>query len=379
MTDFANVRDRQSACSGLIEGLARVDPQAALDAAVSETKAGERDRLIGKIATIAAANRGSGIIADLLSRIEDPTLRRNALWLSIAEICDSAAADPFALLEQQMESDPGMTFAKAPSEALAALAERDGARAMEFVLRLGSAEERDSVLLKVLSPWRAEDPRAALDWLAKQPPESLPAAGNFWVGTLSGLSYRVPEEFERWVTGLPLGKLRSQAGEMLAIAYAGQGKPAEAMRVFQELAREDVALPDTQALGKCIAGTDPQRAATWVARLPNTPAQYRAVQGVATTWTQRDPGAAAAWVESLPAGATRDAATAALTRTIALVDPVTATEWVARISDSKFRSQAAENVFRIWNRDDPASARNWLETLDGLSQRSRERVLRDYR
>jgi hypothetical protein len=58
MPRFANEGDKQSASVGFIEGLARVDPQAAVDAAMSEAKADERDRLIGRIAAIAAEKQG---------------------------------------------------------------------------------------------------------------------------------------------------------------------------------------------------------------------------------------------------------------------------------------------------------------------------------
>jgi hypothetical protein len=346
---------------------------------MSEAKSDERDRLIGRIAAIAAENGGSAVVGDLLSRIANPALRRDALWQTIRQMAERSAADPIDFLEQQLDSQSAITFDAVSREAMSALAERDGARAVEFVLRVETAADRDKALLWVLSSWRAENPQAAMKWLTMQPVQTLPPAAPAWVGTLEGLARSVPADFERWVNELPPGELRSQAGQVLARGYALQGKVEEAMRLFQKFAEEDAALPDIQFLGRSIAGTDPVTAATWVSQLPTSPARTRVVEGLVTNWTQKDPNATAAWVESLPPGSIRDAATAAMAQSIARVTPATAAEWVTQISDSKSKLEAAEKVFLLWRLDDPAAARDWIGKVDGLSDRSRARILRTYR
>jgi hypothetical protein len=301
------------------------------------------------------------------------------MWPVVKELAEGSASDPFDFLAHELAQQSEITLADAPYEVKIALAARDGVRAMEVMSHLEEGD-RGRTLLTILSAWRAEDPKAALAWLASQPAEGLPQAADQWVGTLEGFSRRSPQEFEQWIAQLPEGNLRSQAGTILATCYAtDEGNLTEARRIFQQLAGEGVSIREGQLFGKAIADRDPKAAAEFLSQLPSGRAQSRVAPGVAAAWVEQDPRAAAAWIESLPAGATRDAATGSLTKSAALVNPETAAEWVGRIGDATLRSEAAERVFKAWEPSNPGAARQWLGALDGLPNRARERILRQSR
>jgi pentatricopeptide repeat protein len=165
-------------------------------------------------------------------------------------MADRSTADPFDFLEQQLDFQAGITLGNASPEAMWALAERDGERAAELVLKVESGADQDKALLMVLRWWRGKNPDSALEWLRKQPGESLPATSAAWIDLFEDLSRSAPADVQRWMCELPPGELRSQVGQALARSYGRNGKVAEAMRLFQEFGGED-APPEPVSHNRC--------------------------------------------------------------------------------------------------------------------------------
>jgi hypothetical protein len=378
---FAGITGDQEttdAIRGLIGGLAESEPQTAINLIRGLSK--PDDQRNSRLAAIwFTGPRGGAAQRNLLSQIDDPTLRPLLLWYATVSIAEQSTSDPFAFVEEQLASrDEKERAAMLEGGIIRNLANCDPNRAAEFVGQL-EGPTRAKAIESMLQTWPDRDPAAAVAWLATLSPESLPVNSRTWDRTLIRLANGAPTQFQHWVDSLPAGKLQDSSRVLLATRLAENGDVAQAIQLFQQSATGNMSESTASAFGRTIASQDPARAADCIAQLPPGPAHTSAALGVASIWSESDPRATANWIATLPPGGARDSATNALASRLVYADPSASIEWIEQIRDPAIRSKAAQNVFGIWTNEDPAGARIWFSSLDYVDAYRKNTILRNQR
>jgi hypothetical protein len=154
--------------------------------------------------------------------------------------------------------------------------------AIEAVAQLPPTHERDEALAHAVSQWSAVDPVSASAW-----------------------STQVAD---------PL--LRQRLLSAVAIEAAESSPMAAADLTATML---DPGTRQAEAAVSIVerwAQTDPQAAADWVLRFPDTPARPAAITSLVSVWATRDASGAEKWVEALPEGVLREDALTAYRSTV---------------------------------------------------------------
>lgn len=279
-----------------------------------------------------------------------------------------AGGDAFDLAAASEENDLGATLAgwaaARPEEAMAmfdslpdalagqrgqlaerlveGLADRDPARATEFVLRLAAEGTGDT------------------DDMIRMVGHEMLRGGD-----LDGAA--------RWSENLPAGGLRSAAMDRIADRYARRD-PEGAAAWVEGLADQDDAARAISEVGGEWAERDPVAAVGWLEGLPEGRGQAAGLRSAFGDWEDSDPQRAAQYLMDMPASAQRDAAVAGFSRGYAWQDPQTAIAWAEDIANPELRQQTLTRAARAYIRRDPQGGLAWLEGSD-LPESAREEVL----
>jgi len=297
----------------------------------------------------------------------------------LGRIANTNVIDPFVWIDERLRAEPALLPRDAigPGDAAAMmrpLVERDAVRTIDWVKTLPDAQQ--NVLLDgTLSAWASADPRAFLDWLSKQPAETLPKN----MVSIERVASFEPERLGQWIASLPPGELRESSELRFATALAKQGRSAEALQHFPQNSTGDAVAQSAREFAATIAGQDVAMTAQGVRTLTAGGIQAAAEKGLVGFWASQSPQAAAQWMESLPAGAARDAATGSLASALVTVDSGVATAWLDQIIDPAQKNRATTEVFKGLARFNPASAREWLRAYPGADDALKNKLLRGQR
>ena len=244
----------------------------------------------------------------------------------------SMGADPEAAVELARKLGPDKLPASAAALIAGGLAEADIGEAQHYVDSLPEGETRDKALENMLQTWgrsnpeeaiayaqklpegssaRTEgiatalgslaerDPDAAFAFLAKAGAAELPEATSRIISTVANND---PGKASGWVSSLPDGPLKDDAGKQLTAAWASNDPNAAAEWLktlpageFHDSMARDFAL---QAVN-----TEPQLAFAWALAFPDIQDNTSPLPNVASQWLQDDPTAATAAIRNsgLPA------------------------------------------------------------------------------
>jgi hypothetical protein len=375
---FEGTADAKTAKSGFVFGLADSDPVAAIGIALDRTDESTQDEMVFGI-YMKTAESHPRLLRDVFAKLDE---RRRAVmtWLALRALGKDSSIDPFAWIQEQIAANPSLMELR-PSQAshdaahhLSALVTRDPVRTIEWVRTFPDAQ-RAPYFEGALLAWSRRDPRAMLDWLAGQPPDALPTN----IPGLGACATEEPQRFAYWARNLPAGELRDRSEVALATEYAADGHVAEALGSFPANATSEIALQGAQHLVETVAQRDPAAAANWIASIADSPLRMRAAKTLVGKWAEQSIENTAAWVERLPPGRLRDAAIGSFAGAVAQTDPASATLWFAQVTDPNARNAAAPEVYRAWNFQDPTAAHNWLQTVEGIDESVRARLLRKWR
>jgi hypothetical protein len=280
-----------------------------------------------------------------------------------------AGGDAFDLAAASEENDLGATLAgwaaARPEEAMAmfdnlpeglagqrgqlaerlveGLADRDPARATDFVLRLAAEGTGDT------------------DDMIRMVGHEMLRGGDF-------------DDAARWSENLPAGDLRSAAMDRIADRYARRD-PEGAAAWVEGLADQDDAARAISEVGGEWAERDPVAAVGWLEGLPEGRGQAAGLRSAFGDWEDSDPQRAAQYLMDMPASPQRDVAVAGFSRGYAWQDPQAAIAWAEDISNPALREQTLARAARAFIRRDPQGGLAWLEGSD-LPESAREEVLR---
>ena len=377
LASFSEGANRPAAVQGYVTGLAARDVRAGFDVALAEAAGPFREGLF-QVVLRSAAERGVGVVRELLDRIDDPALRRDLAGHSALELSWRSGDDLLPWLMEEAQRTPAASAANRGFDywltyVAQALGTRgDVARAVDWAATLANDPEK-KLLLNLLSRW---DETGLRSWLASHA-ELLDASVLEKLGrTIMDMARRDGAGTRAWAAALPSGALREQAQFQIALSSAAEGDVAPAVAAYASVAGNDTNGALAKQLAAVLAKQEGSAAAEWVMSLPNGQARAAAIGALAEQWSQRDPRGAAEWLGQMPPGAERDSAVGEYAAKVVYADPRAAAEWVAQVGDATARAKAAESVFWIWSNEDPIASRVWLRTLPGVDETWRADFLR---
>jgi hypothetical protein len=337
---------RPTILAGYIDGLAKKDPQQALEIALAE-KGFERANLV-YCAIRAAASQGTGVALQMLEKIKDPGLQRDATFQALSVLSNESQIDPFRFLDDTIGKEnlkmEGWLRIFMPQ-----FVESNPSAAAAWATTLPDAN-RSTIMNWVLELWSNQDPESAVAWIQGKvaDPESSAAARS---------------SFEEWGRLIAVKRLFDEGKLQDAIAMVSHGSPSGelaglvAWKLFQQ---------------------DPAAAGEWVSSLPPD-TSVLAAGNIARSWIVQDPTATAAWVERLPAGPARDAALSNMITMVSEVDAEGASRWVELFADQKNRDSGVGHVFANWVLCDSRAACQWLRGLPGVDDKWKARLMKGLR
>lgn len=381
----------------LVGGWARTDPEAAREWVLSRTDPVEQQKMI-----VAAAAHFDWMAPDraaaMLEKLPPGSARDNAVQNLVRSWAwsDPAGAREFAASLPEGERHrlhatmvEALTWRGDPDEAVAYLKENPiddpahpvwanlaGAmadqatpeKALAWARGLEDEATRLAALPEIFQRMATQDPgaaaRAVLDLPAgSSREESLARVGGAWAGTDF-------EEALGWARGLTGRDRESALGSILN--HGAWHQPAAAATHYAEWMNTlpagekpaDSFITAASAIAGAYAAEDQNKAAAWVAGLPQDDARAAASRSLAEQWTQYDAPAASEWIGTLPAGKPRDQAVSALVNRIAGSDPATAFAWAATVGDERARADSLESTLNSWRKLDAAAARAAVDTAD---------------
>lgn len=285
---------------------------------------------------------------------------------------------------------------------LGAFANRNSSAAASLFFSVDPSRAEASTVHSIAWDLANRDPKLALDWLEKVPPELVESTRDMVTRVSSSGDARAAMD---WFVANPNPKSKQseevrnvfdfflQSDEQGARAWLAKQTPEFAAKLedkilgvlndtgrTEDAARRIASNPpsDTRQIGwtgTLMARRDPHAAAAWALSLPDETAIDHAATSVAREWLDRDPGAAIAWVSTFPEGilltdGARDIA-AAIRRT----RPAEAAVWVEKIPPSQKRTDSARMVFEAWKNLDSAAAHAWFSAVPGISEYTRAETL----
>ncbi|HEY2343375.1 MAG TPA: hypothetical protein VGH90_10115, partial [Chthoniobacteraceae bacterium] len=343
---------RKSALYGLVQGLAESDPSAAMDLALKE-KTAERDDMVKGVMG-EAAKQSVGAVQEALAKITEKELRRSAVVAAANVLADETNTDPLAFMEGALGDD----LPNLDSENLAdfevctgrPMVERDPAALADWALNLARGKNKE-FLHDVFGMWSQENEAAMNSWI-----ETKRIGGH---GETDGAC----------------DALLADAQLMVARKLVEDGKIREAAAIATSLG-EGIGTALGDGLVEDIGEKDPVLASALAAKSPPGEHRLEVEREISRKWTWRDPEAAAQWIQTLPDGDDRDAAVSGLAACIQDEDSEQAGDWIGEIKNAEQRKSAAKVLVDKWGAQDSASARTWLQSLSGVDEAWKAKILR---
>ena len=320
-----------------------------------------------------------------------------ALDAVIAEV-ESAGSAPPGLAPSILGSNLGFTliFALYPP------GDADFGRVAE---RLAALDQPGAVALfrNVMSRWSSDDPTAALDWAIVNADSidagvfrsmASTAARENPDAAIQTLARLPTNQQQGWIEGVSQGLAMVDVDRAIDFISQYRGQPAyenAMLTVVMQAARSDprraAALIEAsdgspQALNAAgmLAGQwadqDPRAAIEWASGLANETARTQSMQQIAAVWAQSDAGATRSWLMGMPGGGSRDAALNGFLSATARTGTLDDTLFDAYSSD-RARQQGALGVVVQLGRTDPEAAQRLLDRhiTDADLRRQAERML----
>jgi hypothetical protein len=303
--------------ANVLAGLARVDPNRAIDLLFEAMDAGN-PRSSGPLMTLVT---NGGLDAEHIARIADRLLTAPARGRELQ------------MLTQMW-------------------AQRQPHDATRWLLARGSAAPRTALGQAAIQLARA-DPAAAIAYVDRVPPE-LRAT---WISSVAdGYAQNDARAAAGWIA-----QHRGEAGYDAALAaIAGRTAPrdpAAAARLFDSLnpAEAPDASQTAQRIAAAWARQDQAAAAAWATAIADDGARAAAIGTVAGQWAAQDAGGARGWALGLPPGAARDTALMQVlgTTTTGAIDYAL----LDGFSNAEARQRAVSDAVRMIAPRDAAAAR----------------------
>ncbi len=379
----------------VLRAWAEDDPEAALAHAETLPEGAERQGALA-MALRGAATKDLASAAKYIDRLPAGAVRAQTLSSIVNEngYKDPAGAALFAL------ALPPAQQRNSVYQIVNGLSRDDPMAALEFAGKLVSAEARASATRSAMQSWASKDPKAAAEYCAKDEtgrPDDIRSVVSTWAskdtaeafawaqalpsgpkrdaaigGALVGMAKDDPERAIKTATTMLSPEQQNRVLSPIAGQWAAKD-PKAAAKWASELKTSQGSWSIAYSVTSAWARKDPQAAADWIMQSPTA---GFAVSNVTQEWANVDPTAAAKWLDRVPAGKNRDSAIQGFIQAVTDTDPAGAAEWAQTISDANQRENAVSNLYRKWNSADPKASEAWLRSATGISDQTRERILK---
>lgn len=390
IADALPLRIRTSARQAVMQTYAERDPVAALALLDTMPIGQDRETLLQAIARTYGRQNPDLALAWVETLPSVPPSVMQSLIQGIAAVDVNRAIDVFVASLDAPEATPFVGAAPIqtvlPSfTTMMSMLTADGAdigRLADELLATPSPSVR-SMLSSALSTWAARDSAGALSWTVANADRldaaMLPSIARQLADTdlnlaIMTLDRLLPEQRGGWLEGIVMQMARADVDGAMSFVdrYRGQpGYDGALGRVVQEMARSDPAraarmlaeTPRTNSSGNAAfmiarewASRDPAAAARWAAEdLAESTMQTAALSTIASTWVQRDAAAAERWMFGLQPGPNRDAAASGLMTAAAQVGRFEPRLLEAYSSEAAGQQGASQAIIMI-GRSDPNRA-----------------------
>jgi hypothetical protein len=182
--------------------------------------------------------------------------------------------------------------------------------AIRWAEALSDGGERHAILLEVGFEAARIDPRRAVVLAAQMPPsklrdELIVQAAREWT------SLDVVSVLD-WVSELPESRSRQEILSAVAVSFSSEDGRNAAGWVADAMVGGTEQVEASILVARNWGAQQPEEAAEWIARFPDTSIRRQALQGLVAGWSIRSSKAMAAWVNSLSDSALREEALAAV-------------------------------------------------------------------
>ncbi|MDE0421228.1 MAG: hypothetical protein OXK76_10150 [Gammaproteobacteria bacterium] len=380
LDSLADVGNRESWRSRLLQRWAETDHKAALQWAVSRPPSATRASLIAQVAAIAAKASPLEMLefAETLVPTERRTVASSVLgvWAesdpraalsALADMADRRLTQEaqYSLVDTWAQSDPQAAFewartrpasnhrTQALTIALNNVAQSDAGEALALAEDL-DAVARSDVIDSVLRQWGRDDPRAAAAWLDRAPQKSHGAVAAV---AIEYARLDAGEAFD-WLMAQSVEAQRQSAS--FVVSRLADVSPDAALEQIDRIDDLDTA---TIAGSRVISGwaaDDPRAAVRAIARMrdDSRPALYRSAFAA---WSRYDAEGANAFLGQIPTSVRDAAINGMLQETLFAGNVRSAERLFNRIVDEEMRRHAATTMYLHFSRTDPDRAERYRE------------------
>ncbi len=252
---------------------------------------------------------------------------------ALASDVGPAPPDPFASTEQLADHPPEIASVDA---ALAGWAEKEVARALEWIEEQGIHTLEFSVREQLLEGLLRMEPQAALERLdGSSSPVLREDMLRLFLRRLAEVNPG-HAAVELLLRDRDNGLVRPAVGDGIIDQWMRQD-PEAAAGLLAELPDGRERNRATLAAVEAWSELAPAQTAAWVETLPAGESRDEAFRRMTLAWSGQDLGATMAWLQRLPAGGSRDVAIASLCGQLADIYPVMLSAWAATIGDAGLR------------------------------------------
>jgi hypothetical protein len=351
--------------------LARDDPLTALSIAEGLPPGNERQQMLSVVATAYGRTNPDAALAWAQSLSPpSPAIVANVL-AGLARVDPDRAIDVFfESAEASNQRGPGPFMALISNGALdaahtAKLADRlfatpNHGSTLQMLTQMWAQRQPHDAARWLLAKGSAA-PRTALGQAAMQLARTDPAAAIAYVDTVA------PEHRATWISSVADGyaqadargaaswiaQFRGEPGYHAALAaIAGktaQSDPSAAARLFDsiDVAEAPGASQEAGRIAQAWAEREPRAAAAWAGAIADADVRTNALGAVAGQWATRDAAGARGWALGLPTGAGRDAALMRILTTAAATTTTVDAVLVDAFSDAEARQRAVGMAVRV--------------------------------
>ncbi len=230
-------------------------------------------------------------------------------------------------------------------------AEVDLDAARDWMLELPPSEQSDFAG-EIAQVWGQLRPAEMLGWFEALPDEAKKRLSSQVRSIIAGSVSRIaPDRAVKLLFSLPRGSS--------PLDFSSRGRSdhdpvavhlAEAIRNWAEIA--------------------PRRAADFALALPASSGRSAAVEGAVSAWATRAPAAAGVWIDTIADPVVAARARSAYATGLAYRDPLGAAEYVASLPASEINEKALVRVAEIWATKDLNGAIAWLREMPVQRQRA---------
>lgn len=352
----------------VISSWAQIDPQGAVQAAMSIREAGIRGAAISSAVSAWANSDFDGALKYAIAE-QDSTIRSDIF----RSMSTGQGIDRRKLLTAMIEHMPaGDNYQRTVSGLFNDWARTMPAEAAAALNELPQGRLYSELTSRVASQWSENqtDKRELLDWMRQLPPGD--ARRNAYRSAFSQWSSQNPQE------ALAALQTLSPEDRKNAIQAVGSGW---SQRDPEAVIRWSAGIDDPAQRGDVIrnaigqwARYSPEEASRYVQTLPKE-LQESSVRTLVDQWASKDVAAAADWLQAQPVTPAKDGAIEVIVRRIAQEDPATAIAWASTMADQGKRNAQVERLARDWIRQDATNARAWIGN-SSLPEETRQKLLK---